>query len=135
MDKNVNRKIKELADKYNLNLVLLFGSQVTGKTHSESDFDVAYMSNKKLSFNDEVKLNTNLTEIFENDQVSLVNLKTASPLLTKLITDNCIVLYEREKYVFSNLLTYVLRTYEEARPLFELRRHYIEHKIRQYQNA
>ena len=118
MDKNVNRKIKELADKYNLNLVLLFGSQVTGKTHSESDFDVAYMSNKKLSFNDEVKLNTNLTEIFENDQVSLVNLKTASPLLTKLITDNCIVLYEREKYVFSNLLTYVLRTYEEARPLF-----------------
>ncbi len=135
MNKDINKKVKDIAPQYNLELALLFGSQVTGKTHSESDFDVAYMSNEKLSFNDEIKLNTDLTEIFRNDRVSLVNLKTASPLLIKQIVRNCLILYEKERHLFSDLLAYALRTYEEAGPLFELRRHYVEYKIDQYKHA
>lgn len=135
MSKEINKKIKDLAEKYDLSLVLLFGSQVTGNTHSESDFDVAYVSNKKLTFDDEVKFNTSLTDVFRNDKVSLVNLKTASPLLAKQIVMNCKIFYEKKGHLFSDLLTYTLRTYEEASPLFDLRRHYLNYKMNQYKHA
>ena len=92
----IKKKIALLAKNYNLSLVVLFGSQASGKTHKESDVDVAYLSLAKLSFDDEARLNADLTEVFRNDAVSLVNFKTAPPLLLKQIVTNAQVLYERE---------------------------------------
>lgn len=131
----VKPHIKKLAKKYDLTLVVLFGSQVTGETHKESDVDVAYLSDEKLSFDEEVLLNTDLTEIFRNDKVSLVNLKTASPLLLKQIVTTAVVLYEKESHLFIEMFLYALRMYEEAEPLFDLRRHYLERKIREYKHG
>lgn len=131
----VKPHIAKLAKKYDLTLVVLFGSQATGQTHRESDVDVAYMSEEKLSFDDEALLNTDLTGIFQNDKVSLVNLKTASPLLLKQIVTNAVVLYEKEPHLFVEMFLYALRMYEEAEPLFELRRHYLRHKIREYKHG
>ena len=58
------QKIEEVAEKYQLKLVLLFGSRVDGKIHKESDYDVAYLSNRKLSFEEESRLNVAFTGIF-----------------------------------------------------------------------
>ena len=132
---SVKPKIAKLAEKYGLTLVVLFGSQVTGQTHKESDVDVAYSSEKKLSFDDEVLLNTDLTEAFRNDKVSLVNLKTASPLLLKQIVTNALVLYEKTPHLFIETFIYALRAYEEARPLFELREEYLNRRINEYKHA
>ncbi len=128
----VKPKIAELAKKYGLTLVVLFGSQATGQTHKESDVDVAYMSEKKLSFDDEALLNFNMTEIFHNDKVSLVNMKTASPLLLKQVVTDAVVLYERTPHLFIEMFLYALRVYEEARPIFELRDAYLERRISEY---
>lgn len=128
-------KIAEIAKCYNLTLVVLFGSQVTGFTHKESDVDVAYMSDRKLSFYDETLLNTELTEVFRNDKVSLVNLKTASPLLLKQIVMNAIVLYEQAPHLFTETFLYILRVYEDAKPIFDLRAHYLSRKISEYKNV
>jgi predicted nucleotidyltransferase len=128
-------KIAELAQTYGLSLVVLFGSQATGKTHKESDVDVAYLSGKKLSFDDEVQVNFRLTEIFRNDKVSLVNLKTASPLLLKQIMTKAIVLHEGMPHLFVEEFLRALRLYEEAKPLFELRRQYLDQKIAEYRHG
>lgn len=128
-------KIKTLAEKYGLSLVVLFGSQVSGQTHSESDFDVAYASDKKLSFDEEVLLNTDLTGVFRNDHVQLVNMKTASPLLLKQIVTKGVVLYEKEKHIFESFFVYGLRLYDEAGALFDLRRHYLDKTIKEYKHA
>ncbi len=133
--KTTKEKIKKLAEKYGLSLVVLFGSQVTGQTHSESDFDVAYMSERKLSFDEEVLLNTDLTEVFRNDHVQLVNLKTASPLLMKQVVVSCIVLYEKSESLFNEFYIYALRMYGEAKILFDLREHYLEHIIKAYKHV
>jgi uncharacterized protein len=131
----IKSKIATLATVYNLDMVVLFGSQVTGKTHAESDVDIAYYSDTKLDFNQEVSLNTDLIDVFRNDNVSLVNLKTASPLLAKEVVSKGVVLYATSPSLFSQVYAYVLRIYEEARPLFELRRHYLDYKIEQYRHA
>lgn len=132
IDKN---KISEIAKRYKLTLVVLFGSQATGFTHKDSDVDVAYRSSSKLSFDDEVLLNTKFTELFGNDKVSLVNLKTAPPLLLKQIVTNGRALYEESRHLFTELFIYALRVYEEAESIFDLRRHYLSRKISEYENA
>jgi len=121
-----------IAKKHDLTLVVLFGSQVSGFTHKESDVDIAYLSDSKLSFDDEVRLNAALMEVFKNDAVSLVNLKTAPPLLLKQVVTNAVVLYERTPHLFTHIFIIALRMYEEAMPLFELRSHYLAKKINAY---
>lgn len=128
----IKPRITEFAEKYGLTLVVLFGSQVTGQTHKESDVDVAYMSERKLSFNDEALLNTDLTTIFRNDKVSLVNMKTASPLLLKQIVINVMVLYEKSSSIFNEMYLYALKKYDDAKPLFELREDFLNYKISKY---
>ena len=132
---DIKQRIADLAQKYGFDLVVLFGSQATGRTHKESDVDVAYYSDIKLDFNQEVLINTDLTVIFKNDQVSLVNLKRASPLLAREVVVKGVVLYAKDSSLFSQLYARTLRMYEEARPLFELRRHYLDYKIEQYRHA
>ena len=48
MDK-IKPQIKELAEKYGLKLVMLFGSQASGKTHKESDVDFAFTADEYIS--------------------------------------------------------------------------------------
>jgi len=51
IDDKKEKLMREIAQKYDLRLVLLFGSQVDGKQlHNESDFDVAYKQ-EKAGFN------------------------------------------------------------------------------------
>lgn len=137
MDLRSNRKkqIEKLAKRYNLTLLLLFGSQATGHTHSESDVDVAYLSDRVLSFNEEIGLNTELTQVFQNNQISLVNLKKAPPLLLKQIATRAVVLSESVPHAFEELYLRALRSYEEARPIFDLREHYLKKKVAEYKHA
>lgn len=128
----VKPHIAKLAEKHGLTLVVLFGSQATRETHKESDVDVAYMSDQKLSFEEEVLLNTDLTEVFRNDKVSLVNLKTASPLLLKQVVTNAVVLYEKESSLFNELYLFALKKYDDVQPLIELRRDFLKYKISRY---
>ncbi|HBV01769.1 MAG TPA: hypothetical protein DEF00_05325 [Candidatus Taylorbacteria bacterium] len=129
IDKN---RIAEIAVRYHFSLVVLFGSQATGFTHKESDVDVAFLSENKMSFEDEVSLNTDLTEVFKNDKVSTVNFRKAPPLLLKQIVQNAKVLYEKTPHLFDDMLLYALRTYEEAEPLFRLREEYLKRRISEY---
>jgi len=112
-------KIQEIAKKYQLKLVLLFGSQVSGKTNKESDFDVAYLSKKDLSFDEENYLNYEFTNIFQHDRVDTVNIKKASPLLLFGIFRECRVLFEQDDLIFPTYRAYVFKKYVEAKPLLE----------------
>lgn len=113
------QKIKETADKYSLKLVLLFGSQVSGRTHQESDFDIAYLSEKSLSFEEEYRLNYEFTEIFQNDRVDTVNFKKAPPLLLYGVFRHPQILFQKDELTFSNYQSYAFKKYIEAQPLYE----------------
>lgn len=117
----IKPKIEKLAEKYGLSLVLLFGSRAAGKTHAQSDFDVAYLSKKPMDLMDEARLICDLMPVFRSDKVDLVNLKKAPPLLRKLIFDRHQVLFCADKAQYFAYQMYALRGYIEARPLFELR--------------
>ena len=120
LTKAQKEKIKQIAQKYNLKLVLLFGSQVSGYLNRESDVDIAFLPSKKLTFKQDYTLNYEFTNVFGTDKVDTVNLKTAPPLLMKQIIDNCQILYQLKPMVFDYFEAYARQRYQEAAPLFEM---------------
>jgi predicted nucleotidyltransferase len=125
----VRARIVALAEKYHLSLVLLFGSQATGKTHKQSDYDVAYLSECPLTLMEESSLIVDLMPIFGTDAVDLISIHNASPLLAYEIARSAKTLYERIPGLFTSFYLYSLRQYEETKPLFELRSVYLDRKI------
>ncbi len=113
-------QLNKLAKKYDLKLLLVFGSQADKKNlHQESDFDIAYLSKRELGGKELIDLNCSLADIFDNDKIDMVNLKKADPLLRYKIA-------ERNKLLFGNKLDYLefkataFRIYIDSEPLFDL---------------
>ena len=124
-------KIKELAEEYNIDMMLLFGSQTTGKTHSQSDVDIAYTSKIGLNLEGESRLIVALMEIFRRQDIDLVNLSKSSPLLKKQIVDTALVLYEKHSSLFNEFFLYATRVFVESKVLLDIRKHYIAHRLLQ----
>ena len=118
----IERKSKiltQVAKRYNLELVLLFGSRVSGKTHKHSDFDVAFLSSKKFDLVDESKLIVDLFPVFDSYKVDIVNLRSASPLLFYGVFKNCHLLYAKNEELFYNLRIYAQKKYLDNKSLYE----------------
>ena len=113
------QKIKEIAGKYQLKLVLLFGSQSSGYIHKESDVDVAYLPEKSLDFEKEYRLNYEFTKIFQTDKVDTVDLRKASPLLLYAVFQNPIILFQENDLVFPLYRAYVFKRYIEAKSFYK----------------
>ncbi|MDD5738932.1 MAG: nucleotidyltransferase domain-containing protein [Candidatus Pacebacteria bacterium] len=121
-EKQKNR-IEKISQKCSLALLLLFGSQVTGQTHKESDFDIAYIAEKQLNLKQESQFIVDLNGIFKTEKVDLTNLKNASPLLVFGIFQNCQILYQNQKdpLLFARLRVYSFKRYIETKPFYELK--------------
>lgn len=130
--KEIQPKIKKLAKKYHLSLVLLFGSRVSGYTHKKSDFDIAYLSEKPLNLMAEAKLICDLMLVFKSDKIDLVNLKKAPPLLFYSILNNCTSLYEKYLFTTANLQNYAYKKYVETKPLYEEKYRRLQKEVTKY---
>ena len=131
MIKLTEKETKELgavAEKHGLKLLVLFGSSATGKTHKESDIDVAYLAKKDLELSEEARLIIELMPILKSQSVDLVNIHLAPPLLLYAIADHGKVLYQADPLNFYELQAYAFKRYVEAKPLFELK----ERRLKEY---
>jgi len=120
----IKPQVKNLAEKYGLSLLMLFGSQVTGKTHKESDFDIAYLADKKLSFEDEGRIIIEIAKIIgarDERLVNLCNIKESGALLLKEIFDRHQVLFYADRNVYDSYKIFSVKNFIESRPLFDLR--------------
>jgi len=120
----IKPQVKNLAEKHGLSLVMLFGSQVTGKIHKESDFDIAYLSDKKLSFEDEGRIIIDLAKIIGARDERLVNLcdiKNAGALLLKEVFDRHQILFCADRNIYDSYKIFSVKNFIESRPLFDLR--------------
>ncbi|OGI64273.1 hypothetical protein A3H53_03675 [Candidatus Nomurabacteria bacterium RIFCSPLOWO2_02_FULL_40_10] len=114
---DLKSKIAPLAEKYGLKLIVLFGSQVSGKTHRESDYDIAYLSKKELSLEEESGFMYGLMPILKiRDErlVNIVDMKTAGPLMLYSITNKGRVLFEREIGSFFALKIYAWKVFVDT---------------------
>lgn len=112
-------RIEEIAKKYRLRMALLFGSRATGRTHKESDFDVAYLAEEPLGFEREYRLNYEFTLVFGSDRVDTADIRRASPLLLAAIFESPTVLFAEDGLVFPAYRAYAFKRFVEAKPLYD----------------
>lgn len=113
------QKIRKIAKKYRLKLILLFGSRATGKIHKESDFDVAYLPEKNLSYDNEIDINLQFVGVFGHDRVDTVDMRKAPALLLYAIFRECQILFKKDNLIFPTYRAYSYKKYIEAKPFLE----------------
>ncbi len=109
--------IQQIADKFSLDLIILFGSQATGKTHSESDWDIAVKGYHVLTMDQRIDLIGEFEKHFPN--VDIVDIRRADPLLLACIASDGKPLYERDPLNFAEFKLYAQTQYIDARPLLD----------------
>jgi len=117
LDQTKEKALGELADKYELKLVILFGSRVSGRVHQKSDYDVAYLSEKELSLEEESGFMYGLMPILKiKDErlVNIVNMKTAGPLMLYSITSKGQVIFEQKSSLFLSLKLYAWKVFVDT---------------------
>jgi predicted nucleotidyltransferase len=125
-------KIQELSQKHDLKLLLLFGSQISGKTHAGSDYDFAFLSERDFDFGDRARLRDDLASLvhFESE-VEEVDLKEAHPFLLKEILANHKVLHSSGS-AYEEFYSYAFRTCLDSKRLFDVQEALYQKTVTKY---
>ncbi len=114
-------RLQHLFLQHRLPLAYLFGSQAAGLTHAESDVDVAVLLNESLTaderFAARLTLIGELSRIFRTDNVDVVILNDAPPLLAYEVLRGGVLLYSADERVRVEFQVHTLRSYEDTEPL------------------
>src|SRR3989344_2870269 len=107
----IKQNITELAQKHGLDLVVLFGSQATGRIHQKSDVDIAFLSKIEV---DKAQLALQMDKVFKRGDTEVVNLANASPTLMRQVVLDGKLLYEREQGYFFRWKIYAIKIWMET---------------------
>ncbi len=122
MRKTFDQKLlREFSEKNGLQLLVLFGSQASGKTHPKSDTDIGFVSARKKNLLETIDMQRDMSQACAIRDLDLVDLRAVSPLFLKNITDSGVVLYEERPGIFSELRMYAFKLFVETKPLRALR--------------
>lgn len=120
--------------KYNLSLILLHGSRVTGKTHQKSDVDIAVLQKNKKHSLDIPSLYGELTRKYDSDNVDIVNLTHANPLLASLVARKSkLVAGKRSDY--EEFLRLAFHKYSDYKPYLQKEAEFVKERINSYANS
>ncbi len=117
INEDTKQEIAIIAKKYELALIVLFGSQATGHTHPKSDTDVGFIAHKEIDYRESYDINRALARVFKNSNIEEVNLRNVSPELKKQVAEEGILLYEENSSVFDLFKIHASRSYMDTKPL------------------
>ncbi|MBZ4686928.1 MAG: hypothetical protein PWQ96_763 [Clostridia bacterium] len=140
-NKHITSKLfsKEFADfcvNNEIRLAVLFGSQVSGETREDSDFDIAILIDKSSYPQASIeigklkrKLIRELSLFFETSKIDLVLLNRASPLLKFQVARTGKVIYQKNRSEFADFASLSLRQHIDARLFYQLDEIYLKNNI------
>jgi predicted nucleotidyltransferase len=118
--------LEDIASRYQLDLILMFGSRSTGKVHPESDIDIAVYGKKVFSEIDKIQLIYELSNVFHTDKIDLVDLRTAAPFLRREVFKNRKILLQRDSMLLYQLESANMHEIKELEILDQIRRERLE---------
>lgn len=131
LSKDQKAAIRRIAQRHRLELVIAFGSQVTEKTHSESDLDIAVLpAGKAVSFREFAALSSDLGKVFTGKKVDLCFVNRADPLLLKKISETAFLLYGNHRS-FEEFKCYAFKRFEDYKPYFKLEEQFVRRYIKE----
>jgi predicted nucleotidyltransferase len=118
--------LDDLARKYNLDVILIFGSQARGEARRGSDMDIALYGRQTFSETEKIQLIYEFCEIFHMDDIDLVDLRSASPLLKKEVLSSYKILFQKDPMLLYQLEMANLHELKELEVLDKIRRERLE---------
>lgn len=106
-------------------LAFLFGSIAQGKTHKFSDIDVGVYYKREPAFKRHLQLINDICGILETDDVDVVNMNSASPLIVHDILSFGKLLICRNDDFYVNLRIKTLREYDDMTHILRIQGKYI----------
>lgn len=126
----VTEGIKKLALNYQVKLLVIVGSFGTGSYISgKSDIDLAYVRDKPLAVKDSISIINELSKLFENSKIDLVDLQRASGLLKYEVASKGRVIYEIREGFFERYKLFCLRYYYDTKKFRDLRSAYLQERL------
>ena len=128
-------KLTQLCHDLNLSLVVLFGSQATGKTRVGSDIDIAVLSDRKaISPEYEFEVFVAFLWFFHRADVDVIMLNHAPLLLGYKIATIGKVLYESRPNVWRDFRLLAIKKHADAKKFYELKKEYVRRTVRKILN-
>lgn len=127
------KKFNQLAEKFDLKLVVLYGSASSDQMTEASDIDIGILFNEnKASENIRdmsflAKLENELSKIFSGKvrEIDLSILNFASSLLKFQVARNGKLIYERDSGIFKRFQVQAMKENQDACKFYDLERDYI----------
>jgi len=116
--KNQKLKIAKIAKKFQLKLIVIFGSFASGKNREYSDLDIGVLGSKDVFFDEQIVLTNELSQIF-NKNIDLSVLNRANPLLLFQASKNPILIYGNRQN-FLKFKLYAFNVYNDYAPYFKM---------------
>lgn len=91
---NHQKELQQLIDEYGITYLALFGSRARGDHKPDSDYDLLYDYNKRLSLLDASGFQLGLRKLLDSE-VNIVSNKYLKPRFRETIKDDLITLYEK----------------------------------------
>ena len=117
----VTDKIREscagIAEQYQLDLMILYGSRAKGTGRKDSDTDVAVRAFHRFSPDKQLEIARALDKVFPECEV--VDLRQCSPLLLAAIAKDGVVLFQRESTAFADFVILARNQFIEYLPQYE----------------
>jgi len=113
----IKERLAPLFREEGLELVLLFGSAATGDMHGKSDVDLAFLFNRSV---DILSLTNKVIRLLHIDDVDVIDLNHASPLLKFVAAKKGRLLYERSPGAFNEFCSLAFRMYVDTKKLRDL---------------
>ena len=136
-----NEKLQEIAKKFELVLIVLFGSYARGHANPESDVDIAIQTKLRepkgeavgeRSEHDwqwEFDLIKDLVFALDCGNLDIVFINSADPLLMFEIATDGIPLYEADEGKFQDFQIYAAKRHNDAFKIYRLEQLYLEGQI------
>ncbi len=115
--------LKPLFAQDSLQFVVLFGSSVSGKFHSRSDIDVAFMFDRPV---DIIELTGLTIQLLKRDDVDVLDLRRASPLMQFAVAKTGKLLYERTDGLFDAFRAHAFKKYVDTKKIRDAQKEYID---------
>lgn len=123
-------KIKHWCQTRGIDLFILFGSQATGKTHANSDVDIALFSATDPNLKDRLLSLYGELEDFLGFEVDLVIIEEdMDPVLRLEILQRGRVLYESQPNLFIEQKILAIKIFDDTEPLRHWRRRVLAQRI------
>lgn len=128
------QQLESIGKKYDLKLILLYGSFASGLIYNNSDIDIAYMEQKDLTLDKTLELDSELADVFvnENRDCDINSLRRKDSLFLYEVSKNSQLLYGSD-YDYAEFCAYAFRLYVDTEDLRKLEDHLI-HKYQHHLN-